>query len=115
MSEFLRNAESILDGAAAALASGGQPSEMVILVGRDGVIRIVAEPDWPLDALEAYHSARMAYRVSGRDGRVRVEGRCGGASCMIVADPPASVARRLLAGHAWAPNVPLACLPPAAS
>ena len=115
MSEFLRNAESILDGAVTALASGGQPSEMAILVGRDGVIRIVAEPDWPLDALEAHHGARMAYRVSGRDGRVRVEGRCGGASCLIVADPPASMVRRLLAGHVRAPNVPLACLPPAAS
>ncbi len=114
MSEFLRNAESILDGAAAALASGGQPSEMAILVGRDGAIRIVAEPDWPLGALEAHHGARLAYRVSGHDGRVRVEGRCGGASCVLVAEPPVTVARRLLAGSAWASSLPAACLPPAA-
>ncbi len=69
---------------------------MAILVGENGAIRVVADSDWPLDSLETHHGARMAYRVKEMGGRVQVEGRCGGAACVLTADPPATTARHLL-------------------
>jgi len=96
VSEFLRNAESILEAAGSVLDSGETPTDMAILVGESGAIRLVAGSDWPLDSLESYHGARMAYRVKETGGRVQVEGRCGGAACVLTADSPATTARHLL-------------------
>jgi len=113
VSEFLRNAENILDGASAAMASGGPLSDVAILVGRDGAIRIVSDPDAPLESLGFRHGARMAYRVSGSAGRVRVEGRAGAERCVLITEHPASVARRLLHCTVCIPFPQAPCLPSA--
>jgi hypothetical protein len=69
---------------------------MTILIGVEGGIRLCADSDWPLDSLAAEHGARTAYRVSHRNGSVRVEGREGSRRCLLESKTPAHTARLLL-------------------
>ncbi len=69
---------------------------MTILIGQDGGIHMLADSDWPLDSLVMHHGARSAYRVTGRNGSVRVEGREGGRVCIMQSRNPAHTARLLL-------------------
>ncbi|HXG35183.1 MAG TPA: hypothetical protein VNJ11_17595 [Bryobacteraceae bacterium] len=82
MDPFLDNAERLLETAA---APGGilERPEWVVLVGPDSAIRMLAETDWPLESLRLHHGARMAYRVSRTQGKVRVEGRADRRSCIL--------------------------------
>jgi len=90
--EFLSNAESLLEAAAGMREAGGAPSEMAILIGSDGAIRILAGNDWPLRSLQLEHGAKMAFRVSRHPSAVRVEGRTPGRSCVLEMPAPAWVA-----------------------
>jgi hypothetical protein len=99
VSRFAENAQQILEAAATATANGAPRSEMTILIGSDGALHMVADSDWSLDTLAAHHGARSAYRVTGGDGIVRVEGREGQQSCVLEAKTTAHVARLLLAGR----------------
>lgn len=94
VSRFAEHAQQIFDAA----ESAGECSDMTILVGRNG-IRMISDSDWPLDSLIWHHGADAAYRVSGRGGAVRVEGRDGSRRCVIESRNSATVARLLL-GHA---------------
>ena len=85
-----------MDAAESALRSGGQVSDMTILISPEGGIRMVAGSDWPLESLGAYHGARMAYRVSQNQTGVRVEGRAEGRRCMLETAKPEFTARLLL-------------------
>jgi hypothetical protein len=96
VSRFAQDAQSLLDAASAASSNGDTCSEMTILIGRDGGFHMVAYSDWPLDSLALHHRARSAYRVSGRGGAVRVEGREGGQRCLMETESPARIARFLL-------------------
>ncbi len=82
MDPFLANAERLLETAAAP-AGILERREWVVLVGPDSVIRMLAETDWPLESLRVHHGARMAYRVSRTQGKVRVEGRADLRSCIL--------------------------------
>lgn len=93
---FVANAEEIFDVAHTNFLSGGPVSDLSILVGYDGAIRMVADSDWPLDALSREHGARMAYRVSQASDRLRVEGRAGSRTCLFEAAKPDGAARLLL-------------------
>jgi len=84
-----------MDAAETALRNGHEPSEMTILIGPEG-IRMVADSDWPLDSLQAFHGAGMAYRVSQRASMVRVEGRAGSRTCLFETAKPVQAARLLL-------------------
>ena len=97
MSRFLEHAQRILDAAESASTSGATCSEMTILIGSDGAIRMVADSDWPLDSLASHHGAQTAYRVTEHSGSVRVEGREGRKTCLLESAKPAQVARFLLA------------------
>ena len=99
MSRFVDHAREILEAAESASAHGEACSEMTILIGQDGAIRMFAGSDWPLDSLAWYHGARAAYRVSERRGAVRVEGREGSRTCEIQSLSPAETARRFLASR----------------
>jgi hypothetical protein len=70
---------------------------MTILIGVEGGIRMGAGSDWPLDSMGAHYGAQMAYRVSQRQSRVRVEGRSEGSTCLFETPQP-DVAARLLLG-----------------
>jgi hypothetical protein len=96
VTDFLENAERIFDTAALAY---GQPesSDLAIVIGQDGAIRLLVGSDWPLASLQAHHGARAAYRVSRNGSEVRVEGKSRTGSCLLQSEPVSSVARRLLA------------------
>ncbi len=96
MDGFTEQARQILGAAESAAARGEVCSETTILIGQEGGIRILTESDWPLDSLVLHHGARTAYRVTERDGSVRVEGRQGPRSCVLESVSPARTARRLL-------------------
>jgi hypothetical protein len=96
VSAFLENARSLFEAAENVLASGEAPSEMSILVGVEGGIRMIANSDWPLDRLRAHHGAEMAYRVTGSTGRVAVEGRAARSSCHFETADPQAAAKMFL-------------------
>jgi hypothetical protein len=97
VSRFVDHAREILEAAESATARGETCSDLTILIGRDGAIRMFADSDWPLDSLAWYHGAQAGYRVSERRGSVRVEGREGLRTCTMQSVTPAESARRLLA------------------
>jgi hypothetical protein len=95
VSRFVDNAVSLLDAAESALRAGNPPSDMAILISPEGGIRMVADSDWPLESLCAHHGARTAYRITGQEQRVRVEGKDGNRTCTFESAAPEQ-ARRLL-------------------
>jgi hypothetical protein len=80
---FTERATQLLEAAESAALRGEACSEMTILIGDDGAIRLLASSDWPLDSLAWHHGSRAVYRVSGRRGAVRVEGRAGARTCVM--------------------------------
>ena len=83
VSRFVENAVRILEAAESAVESGHTPSDVTILIGPEGSLRMVADSDWPLDSLQSFHGSNMAYRVSQRASMVRVEGRAGSRTCLF--------------------------------
>jgi hypothetical protein len=96
VTDFLANAEHILETAASADGVELESGNFSILIGRDGAIRMVMGSDWPLDSLQAHHGAKAAYRVSRNGAQVRVEGKSPTGSCVLESEPAASVAKRML-------------------
>jgi hypothetical protein len=96
VTEFVDHAGRIFDAAESALRSGNSLSDVTILIGSSGGIHIIADSDWPLEALATEHGARMAFRVTPREATVRVEGRSGGRTCVLETARPDRVARQLL-------------------
>jgi hypothetical protein len=89
-------AREILDAAENASRQGQVCSEMTILIGPEGHIRMVADSDWPLDSLARHHGAQSAYRVDQRTGSIRVEGRDGTRHCVLESVSHSHIARQLL-------------------
>jgi hypothetical protein len=83
VSRFAQQAEQLLEAAEAASARGETCSDLTVLLGHDGSIRMIAESDWPLDSLVRDQGARAAYRVTARRGSICVEGRDGRRSCVL--------------------------------
>ena len=100
----MENAVNLLDAAERALQSGHSPSDLTVLITAEGGIRMIADSDWPLDTLQAHNGARMVYRVSGENAKVRVEGREGSRTCLFETPKPEHTARVLLNSRpAWLP------------
>ena len=97
MTDFLANAERIFETAVSADSAQLESGDLAILIGQDGGIHMLMGTDWPLDALEAHHGSRAAYRVSHNGVRVRVEGKSASKSCLLESEPPSAVAKRMLA------------------
>jgi hypothetical protein len=93
---FAEHVQQLLDAAQSATSSGETCSEMTILIGQDNGIHMIAASDWPLDSLALDRGAKAAYRVTGQDGRIRVEGREGSRHCVMETNHPARTARLLL-------------------
>ena len=96
---FARNASRIFETAQSVFLSGGQVSELTILIGQDGAIRLLHGSDWPLDSLRAHYGVAMAYRVRQQDHCVRLEGRAGSRTCLFETEKPDGAARLLLANR----------------
>ena len=91
MTGFAQRAQELLEAALNAPVA----SEMTILIGSDGALRLCSDSDWPLDSLARERGAQAAYRVSARNGSVRVEGRQGMHTCVLESRRPSQF---LLAG-----------------
>jgi hypothetical protein len=95
VNQFLANANSILQTAEDGMRAGHTPTDFVILLGGNGGIRMVADSDWSIEALQAEHGARTAYRVSMNAENIRVEGRENGRYCRLETEAPARAAQLL--------------------
>ena len=120
MSSFVENATKILEAAEAAMRSGAPSSTMTILIRPEGTLELVTDSESPLDTLQMERGAAMAYRVTQRNGRVRVEGRSGSQKCLFHSEDPKFAATRILAAPGAPPTIglPLARIwppPPAES
>jgi hypothetical protein len=60
-------------------------TEWSVLIGPQGAIHLIADSGWPLDSLAREHGAQAAYRITRRNGRVRVEARQGARNCVLEA------------------------------
>jgi len=96
VSHFSEQARKILDAAESASRSGQACSDMTILIGPEGNIRMVADSDWPLDSLIRHHGAKSGYRVSEKTGSISVDAREGTRRCRLESVTPSHVARLLL-------------------
>jgi hypothetical protein len=96
VSRFAEQAQLLMDAASAAAAHGEHCSEMTVLIGGDGAIRLCADSDWPLDSLARERGARTAYRITRLEGSVRVEGLEGSRRCLLEERTPAHTARLML-------------------
>ena len=85
---FLSQAEDILD-----VAASGDTSlqDVVIVMDRQGGMRMLDPSGWSLPALGAEYGATAVYKVERRCATVRVEGWDGSQRCLIQRDiSPAS-------------------------
>jgi hypothetical protein len=97
VSQFLDNAREIFEAAETSAAFGFTPSAYTILIGSpQGGIRMIADSDWSLSALQQEHGAQLAFRVSNLAGRIAVDGRDGQRSCHLEATPASKTAQFLL-------------------
>jgi hypothetical protein len=96
VSLFAEHVQQLLDAAQSAASTGEACSEMTILIGQDNGIHMIADSDWPMDSLALDRGAKAAYRITGLDGRIRVEGREGPRHCVMETTHPARTARLLL-------------------
>ncbi len=104
VSRFFEDAANLLDAAECAAQSGQAPSHLTIVLGAAGGIRMIADSDWPLDSLQAFHGASTVYRVSGQNDNIRVEGRDGSRTCVFETPKRPSAAALILGGCAtWMP------------
>jgi hypothetical protein len=71
----------------------------VITVGQDGGLKLFCNSDWAADCLAREHGASESYQVTRRAGKVRVEGRGHGETCVLQTESAAAVARQLLSSH----------------
>jgi hypothetical protein len=86
VSAFLRQAEDVLDTA----IGGGGDQDVVIVIGRQGGIRLIDPAGWTLPALSAEYGATAVYRVERRRDATRVEGLCGSERCLLQRKNPHS-------------------------
>jgi hypothetical protein len=93
---FGEQAQQLLDAATAAAAHGQPRSDLTILLGVEGGIRMIADSDWSLASLSREHGARAAYRIIHRDGSIRVEGVEGPKTCVLETKPSTYVMKLLL-------------------
>ncbi len=80
MSPFLRRAEEILEVAAAAETNAG---DTVILLDRQGGMRMLDPAGWSFSGLAAEYGAAAIYKIERRGRAVRVEGWSGGDRCLL--------------------------------
>ena len=80
MRAFLQQAEDILD-----VAASGDTSlrDVVIVMDRQGGMRMLDPAGWSLPALSAEFGATAVYRVERRGEAVRVEGWDGYQRCLL--------------------------------
>lgn len=94
MSAFLRQAEDILDTA----VQGDADQDTVIVIDRQGGMRLLDPTGWSLAALSAEYGAAAVYRVERRQDAFRVEGLSGMERCLLQ--------RKALHSNFWGAGMP---------
>jgi hypothetical protein len=79
VSAFIRQAEDILDTA----VQGDADQDIVIVIDRQGGMRLMEPSGWSLPALSAEYGASAVYRVERRGNAIRVEGLAGTERCLL--------------------------------
>ena len=80
MSQFLKQAEEILE---VATAAGNPMANAAILIDRRGGLRMLDGTGWSLAGLAAEYGAAAVYRIERRGRAVRVEGWNGSDRCLL--------------------------------
>jgi len=93
---LLENAAGILETARNAMLAGHEPTDMVILTGVDGGVRMFANSEWSLGALQREYGAAAGYRISAQSNRVQVDARSARSAVRLESESPARAARMLL-------------------
>jgi hypothetical protein len=96
VSRFLDTAQELLDAAEAVLRLDSASPEWTVLIAPSGAVSLVANSDWPLEALARERGAAAAYRVRPEKDRLVVEGRAGTQACLLATARPNGAARALL-------------------
>lgn len=94
MSAFFHRAEEILQVAA---TESGESGDTLVVLDRQGGIRMLQPTGWSLPALAAEFGAEAVYKVERRGHSVRVEGWNGSQRCLLQSQPSGESARSLLA------------------
>lgn len=79
MSAFLRQAEDILDTA----FQGDTDQDLVIVIDRQGGMRMLNPSGWTLPAVSAEYGAAAVFHVERRGNAIRVEGLAGSERCLL--------------------------------
>lgn len=114
MRDFNATAASLFESAENAFHAGLNPSDITLVIDRDGSCRLIADCDWSLDALAEHLGGAMVFRISQSAGRLRLEGRCGTRRCLLqterppCAQPPLASLLRPLLPHLPFPSLPSA-------
>ena len=93
VSAFFQRAEEILQIATAGNASLG---DTLMVVDRQGGIRMLSSDGWSLPALAAEFGAEAVYKVERRGSSVRVEGWNGFERCLLQGQSQGDRVRNLL-------------------
>ena len=114
MSAFLRQAEEILEIAA---AGSSESPNTAIVIDRQGGMRMLDPSGWTLPALSAEYGAASVFKVERRAGAVRVEGLAGPERCLLQRASAAHGILHTQPGVArWMPPTnPMRQLPPSPS
>ena|ERR1700722_5680449 len=81
MDTLFENAHRIFDVARSAGAAEDQ--DFALLIRPDGGLHFVMESSFSLEAVALHCGARTAYRITRSIDGVRVDGRGGGANCVL--------------------------------
>jgi len=104
VSVFVSRAEDILSIATAGKSGLG---DTVVVLDRQGGMRMVQPEGWSLPAIAAEFGAEAVYKVERRGSRVRVEGWNGWERCLLQGELKGQRTQRLLG----LPIVPLVSTP----
>jgi hypothetical protein len=77
---MMRHTQEILD---VATTGCGPSQDMLILVDRQGALRVLDPAGWSQTGIDAEYAAVAVYKVERRGNTVRVEGRSGSEQCLI--------------------------------
>ena len=97
VSAFYRRAEDILE---IATAGDGRLGDSVLVLDRQGGLRIMEAAGWSFPALAAEFGAEAIYKIERRGGKVRVEGWDGSRRCLLQSETSRGKLPSLLG---WAP------------
>jgi hypothetical protein len=88
----------------ASAQAGSDTTDIAIVIGQSGGIRIVNAQGWELSSLQTEMGAQRVYRIRRGSGQVQLEGRSLTSQCSLKSEEPAMVARRLLSPRVTLPR-----------